>query len=216
MLDTLNEMLNEITKKKKSIYCPYEPEYKKLSKQEEALKEVIKLFSNRKQTTKYWFGIDFLKGVKMIKLSVNSCQLLKEFRCSHNVPSKTVVAELDKSNAYLSKLEKGDFRTIDESILLKILRCITKDETEVQDVFKQINDIGEILPLAQVISDKITELETYKNDYRNLIDAIADNIVIKDDMLIKTKEDAKNQFEIYKKELIELVSNMTLEWLFYL
>lgn len=55
-------------------------------------------------------------------------QRLREYRLKSGIRGKAVAQYIGKTPAYISKLEKGDFKSIDEEALHKIVNYITGDE----------------------------------------------------------------------------------------
>lgn len=56
--------------------------------------------------------------------------ILKSTRVQHGVAAKSVAIEIGKSQSYLSKLEKGDIKKIEEEELTAILKFIFQDDKE--------------------------------------------------------------------------------------
>lgn len=54
-------------------------------------------------------------------------EVIRITRIQNNIASKTLAAHLERSPAYISKLEKGEIRTIEESELTSILEYIVTD-----------------------------------------------------------------------------------------
>lgn len=54
-------------------------------------------------------------------------EIIRITRIQNNIASKTLAAHLERSPAYISKLEKGEIRTIEESELTSILEYIVTD-----------------------------------------------------------------------------------------
>lgn len=137
--------------------------------------------------------------------------LLKEFRNKHNVTATVVANKIEKTNAYISKLEKGDFKSIDIEVLQLIVNAISNNEQEKHKLIESITETAEKLSLTQVVVNKIADIEAYKNDYNLLIDTMNNNLAITENVLNETKENAINQLESYKNELIELIKQISLQ-----
>lgn len=56
-------------------------------------------------------------------------ETIKDFRIKNGIPSKILAEHINKSPAYVSKLEKGDINSIDIKELSSILRFITKENS---------------------------------------------------------------------------------------
>lgn len=56
-------------------------------------------------------------------------EVIRITRTQNNIPSKTLAAHLERSPAYISKLEKGEIRTIEAGELTSILEYITERDS---------------------------------------------------------------------------------------
>lgn len=65
-----------------------------------------------------------------ITLDMNLCQSLKDLRKSNNLSGKQLSALLNKSPAYISKLETNAIKKIEVDDLLDIFKCIFSDDKE--------------------------------------------------------------------------------------
>jgi len=146
----------------------------------------------------------------MISLNVKNCQLLKDFRISKNVKAKDIAIHINTSNAYISKLEKGDYKTIEEIVLLRIIKYITDNETEQNEIFNNIKNMAEKQTLSQQAKEKITELELYIKDFQKVLNSMDDNISINEQMKETLIQQAKENINIYKKVIHDLIDNILL------
>ena len=146
----------------------------------------------------------------MISLNVKNCQLLKDFRISKNVKAKDIAIHINISNAYISKLLKGDYKTIEEIVLLRIIKYITDNETEQNEIFNNIKNMAEKQTLSQQAKEKITELELYIKDFQKVLNSMDDNISINEQMKETLIQQAKENINIYKKVIHDLIDNILL------
>lgn len=58
------------------------------------------------------------------EVTLELAEILKAVRVQHHVTAKAVAEHIGKSQSYMSKLEKGDIKTIDESELTSVFRFI--------------------------------------------------------------------------------------------
>lgn len=63
--------------------------------------------------------------------------IIKSTRVSHNVTAKSVAEHLGKSQAFISKLEKGDLKTIEQSELISIFEFILGSQEEFQEFLNE-------------------------------------------------------------------------------
>lgn len=63
--------------------------------------------------------------------------VIKSTRISHNVTAKSVAEQVGKSQAYISKLEKGELKSIDQDLLIDIFVFILGSEEAFQEYLNQ-------------------------------------------------------------------------------
>lgn len=63
---------------------------------------------------------------------------LKTLRIENNIPSKEVAAHLNKSASFISKLEKGELKTVEVDELLEVLRYITNNQYEQDEAITEL------------------------------------------------------------------------------
>lgn len=76
----------------------------------------------------------------MFKVNVTPelADLIKMIRRDNNILSKDLAIHIEKSPAYISKLEKGDIKTIDEEELTNILNFIIQDKDNYDDLVESV------------------------------------------------------------------------------
>lgn len=68
-------------------------------------------------------------------------ETLKELRIQYKVQAKNLAKALEKSPAYISKLERGGIQTISKEDLEKILKCITINTDDFGKIAEKISDL---------------------------------------------------------------------------
>lgn len=83
------------------------------------------------------------RGVIMAKVYVTKelAETLKELRIQYKVQAKDLAKVLEKSPAYVSKLERGGIQTISKDELEKILNCITTNTDDFEKIAERISDL---------------------------------------------------------------------------
>jgi transcriptional regulator with XRE-family HTH domain len=122
---------------------------------------------------------------------------LRSIRLQNKIPAKTLASHLEKSAAYISKLESGTIQTIDAQELHTILHFITcseddlavaektyatlkykytKEEIDDQLWFSNFDTVGRIIPIPEdLISELNTQMKTLGIDRELLIKRINAN-----------------------------------------
>ena len=70
-------------------------------------------------------------------------ETIKSIRLQNKILSKDLANIIDKSPAYVTKLEKGEIQTIDIDELNKIFNYIIGDDTSFDETIQKIIDIVE-------------------------------------------------------------------------
>lgn len=65
---------------------------------------------------------------------------LKQFRTSHDIKAKDVADKLEKTPAYISKLESNDLVKVDFELISKYIKIISNDTTEINNFFGGLID----------------------------------------------------------------------------
>ena len=65
---------------------------------------------------------------RMIKINSDNAAKLKDFRLKHNVKSKDLAIYIDKSPAYISKLEHGEIQRLPKETLIRMANYISGNE----------------------------------------------------------------------------------------
>lgn len=73
-----------------------------------------------------------------IETSKEFGETIKTIRIQNKITAKSLAEHINKSPAYISKLEKGDILTIDEENLKKILHFISGHENSIDDIIEKI------------------------------------------------------------------------------
>lgn len=117
---------------------------------------------------------------------------LKDFRNQYKIKAKDVATMLNKSAAYVSKLEKGEIKQIEKSEFRRIVNFITGSEDGYEIFFKYASDLA-------------NEEEIEKATYLLNFDWIERVLPIPDEMVefINNKL-SKNEIDI--KELVEYIN----------
>lgn len=66
---------------------------------------------------------------------------LRDFRIRNNIQSTDLSLQLKKSPAFISRIEKGTVKTIDSDILYNLLKCLIRDESDIQiaeDIYRSL------------------------------------------------------------------------------
>jgi len=146
----------------------------------------------------------------MANLTFERVQILKNYRIKNNIKSKDIVEKIGTSNAYVSKLEKGDYKTIDDKMLNKIIETIATDIEEQKEILEAFNDSIEF-NLVQQIKNTLLKTESYILDFNNLTKIIEDSISVNEETQKLLLQNAKTQVDTYKKILHELIDKINLD-----
>lgn len=119
-------------------------------------------------------------------------QALKEFRMQHKIKAKDVASILDKSPAYISKLEKGQIQQIPIEDFIKITNFITKDE----DGYDQF---------CNFMLSKVTRKELEEGIFWTNFDEVVRRIPITKELIYAVKE-KMNTLNITEEELTEYIN----------
>lgn len=57
---------------------------------------------------------------------------LRDFRIRNNIQSTDLSLQLNKSPAFISRIEKGNVKTIDSDIFYNLLKCLIREESDIQ------------------------------------------------------------------------------------
>ena len=101
----------------------------------------------------------------MAKYDVTSelASVIKSTRIANNVTAKSIAEHVGKSQSYISKLEKGDIKSIEQSELISIFRFILGSEEAFQDFLnKSLSKIISSVAL-RYNDDEINEQFWYLN-----------------------------------------------------
>lgn len=128
--------------------------------------------------------------------------VIKSTRISHNITAKSVAEQIGKSQAYISKLEKGELKSIDQKQLITIFEYILGSETAFQDFlnetllpifstltlrhskeeidqqlwYKNFDTILRLIPIPEaLIKNIIKEMDDYSVDVNTLVERINSN-----------------------------------------
>lgn len=108
-----------------------------------------------------------MKGVdKMAKFDVTPelATTIKTVRIQNHITSKSVAEHIGKSQAYMSKLEKGDIKSIKESELTSIFKFIFNNNDDFQEFLN--STLGKILATLEVrFSDEEISNQLWFNNY---------------------------------------------------
>ncbi len=121
---------------------------------------------------------------------------LKNLRQSRNVKAIVLAKEINKTGAYISKLEKGDLKTIDCNDFIKIIRKMSNDENE----FREAIDL-----LLKDSSMEFSEEEKLNEEWKLNLDYFYRTLLIPDEykILIKSKME---QLQINSTELSNYIN----------
>lgn len=87
-------------------------------------------------------------------------EVIRITRIQNNIASKTLAAHLERSPAYISKLEKGEIRTIEESELTSILEYIVTDGDSFTEKLEAVTET-----LVQHYSREIVNRQLWLDNY---------------------------------------------------
>lgn len=97
-----------------------------------------------------------------LNLTKEIASYLKETRLETNVSAKAMAEHIDKSPAYITKLEKGEIQTIDMDMLFSYLSlCYDNDETKITESFDYIYKTFKISVYSS--DEEIQSREAYEN-----------------------------------------------------
>ncbi len=82
-------------------------------------------------------------------------ETIKEIRIQYKVPAKEVADALNKSNAYITKLERGDIQTISWDDLITIIDTIAKKANDPSTVEERIAKLVHIKLTDEEIKDEL-------------------------------------------------------------
>ena len=132
--------------------------------------------------------------------------VIKSTRISHNITAKSVAEQIGKSQAYISKLEKGELKTIDQDQLLDIFIFVLGSEEAFQDFlnntlasvfstltlrhsqkeidkqiwYRNFDTVLRQIPIPELLVHNINEIMSENNiDIDNLVNKINGNEEIK-------------------------------------
>jgi len=145
----------------------------------------------------------------MINLNIKNCQLLKDFRLSKNVTATDIATEIGRSNAYVTKLEKGDYKTIDDNVLNKIIQFISKDINEQKKILESILYISKEQSILQQIKYKLLEVELYTQDFTKALKSFENNIHFNEKMTLMFEKDANEKLITCKNTLHSLIDQIS-------
>lgn len=66
---------------------------------------------------------------------------IRDFRIRNNIQSTDLSLQLNKSPAFVSRIEKGKVKTIDSETLYKLLKCLIREESDTQiaeDIYRSL------------------------------------------------------------------------------
>lgn len=121
---------------------------------------------------------------------------LKMIRLQNNIPSKLVAEHIKKSPAYISRLEKGEIKTIDSFLLDSILEFICGDNIESGEIVSKLYDT-----LTVRYSKEEIEKQVWFTNY----DRIARRIPIPE-QLIDEINDLLKENDISRTYLLERIN----------
>lgn len=116
-------------------------------------------------------------------------EIIKSTRLRNRVPAKSVAKHIEKSPSYISKLEKGEIKTIQESELTAIFRYIFGNEKDFQDFLTTTLD--EIL---NSIGLKYSDAEISEQLWFYNYDTVLRLIPIPEEMADDLRNRINNQF----------------------
>jgi len=95
-------------------------------------------------------------------------ETIKSVRIQNHVSAKAVAGFIGKSQSYISKLEKGDIKTIQETDLTRILQYIYRDEENFQDFLN--NTLAKLLNTLELrYSDKDIDEQLWFYNYDTVL-----------------------------------------------
>ena len=77
---------------------------------------------------------------------------LKDFRNTYKVKAKDIADYIEKSAAYISKLEKGEIQQIEKTEFIRIVNFITKNEEGYDKFFEFVSDLADEEELEKSIA----------------------------------------------------------------
>ena len=98
---------------------------------------------------------------------------LKAIRVQNNVTAKSVAGYIGKSQSYMSKLEKGEIKNIDEDELTRLFKFIYKDNINGQESMETILE-----NIYSTIEMRYTDEEINKQTWWDTYDTVRRNIPI--------------------------------------
>lgn len=126
--------------------------------------------------------------------------IIKSTRISKKITAKSVAEHINKSQAYISKLEKGELKTIDQKLLISIFEYILGSEEAFQDF---LNDT--LLPVFSSLTLRLSKEEIAQQLWYRNFDTILRLIPIPEALVQRIKKDMDdNNIEIYT--LIERIN----------
>lgn len=81
--------------------------------------------------------------------------MLKALRLQKNIQAKDLAEKIDRSSAYITKLEKGDVKSIDNDLLDSILSFLTGGDTEGDELVEKIYAIRKQYPSEEEIEEQL-------------------------------------------------------------
>lgn len=155
----------------------------------------------------------------MPKLIINNkfAEYLKEIRTKANIPAKDMASSLQKSPAYITKLEKGEIKSLDYEIIIMFLNKVfdgkiekinesldyiyntlnvsfnvSQEELEKKQAFENFDKVARKIPVSQELQDYIKQqLSEINYDVESLVYIINQNNDVKDIVLPDNAEKNK-------------------------
>ena len=81
--------------------------------------------------------------------------MLKALRIQKNIQAKDLAEKIERSSAYITKLEKGDVKSIDNCLLDSILSFLTGGDTEGDELVEKIYAIRKQFPSEEEIEEQL-------------------------------------------------------------
>lgn len=167
-----------------------------------------------------------------IKVTPELAQYLKSLRTDNRIASKELALKIEKSPAYITKLEKGEIKNLDFQSLYEILSAIysndiSKAEKEWNNIMEKYNDfisvgveeknrkVAELnfdtvyrkIPLPSKLSDYILEqVESLGMTISDLVQCINSNLPIKDIIDNNDVQEENNKWFLFNDEPIIIMN----------
>lgn len=131
-----------------------------------------------------------------VQVTIQLAELIKSIRIENNILSKDLAQHINKSPAYISKLEKGEINSLDKKTLIDILDYITAGRSSFDDL---------IVEVFANLKFKYSEEEIRKQLWFDNFDTVERLIPIPEDLIDEFQNEIK-RLNISNSYLLERIN----------